>query len=210
VDERADRERKHDRRKAREEHIAPGIGRIVGEPDARDLVVHRARQQQAERRGRVEDRAGEHASLLRHRFGDQRRAYRPFAADAEARKDAKCDELRHVGRGRAQRGADRIQRHGQEQRAAAAVAIRIPAEEHAADRPAHEQDRGEDAGPQHRRLPGRRAAGHEIEQGRNGIRRDEIEQQGIEHIETPAEPCGREHQPLIARHACRPPSLSAV
>jgi hypothetical protein len=86
-------ERDQHGREAAQEDVAPGRLRLVGEPDAGNLIVHRARKDDAERRGRVDDRGRLDAPLRRHGFCYESCTDGPFAADAEARNHAKKHEL---------------------------------------------------------------------------------------------------------------------
>ena len=160
--------------------------------------VDAGREEQPERRRGVEHGAGLHALVLGHGFGDERTARRPLAADAEARDDAADDQLFDAGDEGAERGADRVQHHGDEQHALAAVAVGDRPEQHAAHRPADEEDRGDEAGPVERGAARLGRADLEAEQRRDGVRRDIVEEQAVEDVEAPAEPGREQHDPLIA------------
>ena len=67
-------------------------------------------------------------------------------------------------------------------------------------RPSDEEKRGENAGPGERRRlrPGR--IQRNSQQGWNAVRRHVVEEQAVEYVESPAQPCGEEHHPLVSIH----------
>ena len=85
-------------------------------------------------------------------------------------------------------------------------AIGDAAENDAADRPANQQQRCEDAGPLKRR--GSRGGGAErnIEQHGHRVRRHVVEEQAVENIEAPSQPGGKQHRPLVGVHVEQCPS----
>ena len=157
----------------------------------RDLVVDEGRQEQPERRGGVEQRAGLDALLLGHDLGDHRRARRPFAADAQAGDEAEHEQHANVRRERAGRRAERVEQHGQHAacacgrygRRSCRRRCRRPPSRAAARTSAAPSSTASPAWP--RRLPI-----CEPEQRRNAVRRHVVEQQAVEDIEAPAEPGG--------------------
>ena len=146
-DEHAHREREEHRRETAQEYVTPGILRIVGQPDARDLVVDDTRQHDAERGGGLQQRAGFDAMFLGYGLGHERSADGPLAADAEAGQRAKQRELLDAGREGAQCGAERVREDGEHQRKASSMPVGEPAEQHASRRPADQQHGREDPGP---------------------------------------------------------------
>ena len=200
-------EERHRRgQQAEEEHIAPRHFRAAGEIHALHLIGDDRREEQPDRRSGVQERARFDAAMFRNDFGDHGRARRPLAADAERRDDAEEHERRHVRRERACRRADRIHHHRQQQRARPAQTIGDAAENDAADRPANEQQRGQDAGPLKRRGSRGGRAERNAEQHGHGVRRDVIEEKAVEDIEAPSQPGGKQHRPLVGIHIEQCPS----
>ena len=112
---------------------------------------HVGREEEAQRRRRVEEGARLDATFLRHDFGDHRGTCRPLAADPERRNDPAQHEHQSFRRKRTCRGADRVQRHREEQRARSADPIGDLAEHDPAHGPADEQQRCQATRPLERR-----------------------------------------------------------
>ena len=66
-------------------------------------------------------------------------------------------------------------------------------------------------GPLQRGGARRGSAERNVEQNGHGIRRDVIEEKAVEDIESPSEPGGKQHRPLVCIHIeQRPPGRSAT
>ncbi len=91
-----------------EKDITPRGIRLAREPDSRDLVVHEARQCDADGRGALHDHARFDAAILGNGFRNEGGADSPLTANTQARYGAEEHELPHVCRKRAQRRSDRI------------------------------------------------------------------------------------------------------
>ena len=76
---------------------------------------------------------------------DQRRARRPFAADAESRQESVKRQLPPVRRQRRQAGERRVDEDSEDERPGAPEPVSHNPEHHAADGPADEENREDDA-----------------------------------------------------------------
>ena len=149
----------------------------------------RARQHDAERRGGLHDDAGRDAPRFGHALGDQRRPDAPFAADAEARERADTGSAGRCWPTSAHSaGAQRVQRDGREQRPLAPDAIREPAEQHPAGRPAHQQHRGDGPGPEHHGAGAPAVSPAAGAAARDAVGGDEVEQQRRRRHRSPSRP----------------------
>ena len=135
---------------------------VVREPLAGHFGVDEGREEQAERRRGVQQRARFDARFFGDDFRDHRGTRGPFAADPEARDDTAQDQLPHLGDEGARGGAERVEQHREHEHAFAPEAVADRAEDHAARRPAEQQQGVQDAGPVWQRLLGFRSADREV------------------------------------------------
>lgn len=200
LEKQAHHERGCSREQAGQENDAPRHCGVLGHPHAGNTEIDERGEEQAGRRCGIEQRTSLDAALLRHHLGDHRRAGSPFAADAERGDHAAQREYPDVRGSRAGGRAECVQQHREQQCLLAPDAVADMAEQHAAGRPAEQQQRSQYTGPVESGAACRSRSDLESEQGGNAVRRHIVEQQAVEDIETPAQPRGEQHRPLVARH----------
>ena len=164
-------------------------------------------QKKARRSGRVEQRPRLHAALFGDDLGHHRRARRPLAPDAQARDDPEQQQDGDVGRKGAAGRPRSVQQHGQQEGLGASDLVREAAKQHSPCRPAQEQGSGQNTVPVQRGGFGGGGAEGKMQQRRDTVRRDVVEQQAVKHVKAPAQPGRKKDCPLVAVHspeaACR-------
>ena len=188
------------RQQTEQEHVAPGRFGTAGEIYALHLIGDDRGQKQSERCGRIQERARLDTALLGHDFRHHRCTCGPLPADAERRDDAEEHERCHVRRERTRSRSNRIHQHRQEQRSRAAEPIGDATEKDAADRPANQQQRGENARPSKSRGARGGRSERNVQQHGDCVRRDIVEEKTVEDVEAPSQPGGEQHRPLVGVH----------
>ena len=134
--------------------------------------------------------------LLGPGLRQQRGADGPFAADAQRRQKAEDQQLPPGLREERQAGEQRIGQDRQDQRPAAAQQIAHPAEETAAQRPAHEKRGLNPRAFLANQRVGRAGDAQQVHDERRGHKRVEVH---VQAVEQPAEPRGDAGFPLLRR-----------
>ncbi len=128
------------RQDADQEHAAVGIG-LAGGRDDRDQHARDHRQQHADIDRTLQDGGNPRPPAAGPSLGQQRRAHRPLAADAQRRQEAANHQLPPRLRKERQPGEQRVSQDGQDQRPRPSQPIAKPAEESAAQGPTDQKRR---------------------------------------------------------------------
>ncbi len=107
-------------------------------------------------------------------------------------------------RQRRQAGEHRVNEDGEDQRPGAPEPVGQDAEHHAADGPADEEDREDDAAVPADGFGGDGTAAGCAQQIVQRGMQDERVDRGVHRVEHPAEPRDEQHEPLVARDAVTP------